>query len=138
MTDTKAFTDELLKSFWDDHVADSSKSDEYRRNAIKAWTWVCPAYKTFLTRESDMPNKVSKALLLRTHASSPQYTDKLFSLLSDPSIAWDSARALGNAISADHVLTKRNHAVLKILHAQKYVNSVLPRIMQGATDSNSS
>ena len=40
--------------------------------------------------------------------------DRLFELFDDESVSWDAARALGRIPGTDKVLTKRNHAVLKV------------------------
>ena len=40
--------------------------------------------------------------------------DRLFELFDDESVSWDAARAVGRIPGTDKVLTKRNHAVLKV------------------------
>ena len=40
--------------------------------------------------------------------------DRLFELFDDESVSWDAARAVGRIPGVDKVLTKRNHAVLKV------------------------
>lgn len=82
--------------------------------------------------------------------------DRLIDLFDDESVSWDAARAVGRIPGADKILTKRHHAVVKvswteamvtwlfysslaqILYAQKYTNSVLPRIVEGAKASRTS
>ena len=71
----------------------------------------------------------------------------MFELFADSQIGWDAARAVGKcANGGKDVLTKRNHAVIRvrnhtpylawvlifsqILFAQKYFSSILPRILE--------
>lgn len=51
---------------------------------------------------------------MRGHALSSSFTDKLFELFEDPDVSWDAARALGSIVASDKVMTKRNHAVIKV------------------------
>jgi len=66
-----------------------------------------------------------------------RFVDCLFEVLDDQNVGWDAARAIGEIGGPDKILTKRNHANIKILYAQKYFHSTLPRIMQGAKSSQS-
>jgi DNA repair/transcription protein MET18/MMS19 len=68
---------------------------------------------------------------VRSHPSANAFIDHLFELLDDNTVDWDAARAIGLLASEDTVLTKRNNAVLKILHVQKYFNAVMPRLLEG-------
>lgn len=90
---------------------------EARKNAISIWI------------------SVTRALLVRSHPSANAFIDHLFELLDDSTVDWDAARAIGLLASEDVVLTKRNNAVLKILHVQKYFNAVMPRLLEGAKGS---
>ncbi|GLB41862.1 putative RNAPII transcription regulator C-terminal [Lyophyllum shimeji] len=113
-----AFLEDKLDNFWPHYIAARGLSPEQRRYAIQAWVWM------------------SKALVVRKEPSLARFTDRLFEVFSDDEIAWDAARALGEFASPDQILIKRHHAVIKILHAQKFVNGVLPRIILGAQDSS--
>ena len=42
------------------------------------------------------------------------FSDKLFSLFDDENVSWDAARAIGQISAADKILTKRNHAILRV------------------------
>ncbi|KAI9444495.1 ARM repeat-containing protein [Lactarius indigo] len=77
----------------------TSPDPDMRRRAISAWAWI------------------SRALLVRGHPKA------LLFLFGDADVGWDAARAIGQG------LTKRNHAIIKILHAQKYASSTLPKII---------
>ncbi|KAI0794485.1 ARM repeat-containing protein [Fomes fomentarius] len=106
-----------VDAFWMSQIANTSSAPDARRNAILAYNWI------------------TKALLVRNHAGAMRNIDRLFELFEDESVSWDAARAVGRIPGTDKVLTKRNHAVIKILYAQKYCNQVLPRIIEGAKTS---
>jgi len=53
----------------------------------------------------------------------------LFDLLKDQEIGWDAAKALGDVVDSDAILTKDNHANVKILYVQKYASAVLPKLV---------
>ena len=40
--------------------------------------------------------------------------DRLLGLFDDTDVSWDAARAIGRIPGPDKVLTKRNHAVLRV------------------------
>ena len=40
--------------------------------------------------------------------------DRLIELFDDESVSWDAARAVGRIPGEDKVLTKRNHAIIKV------------------------
>ncbi|KXN92954.1 hypothetical protein AN958_08928, partial [Leucoagaricus sp. SymC.cos] len=111
------FANIVLSVFWEKEIRDGNVTTERRRNAIKAWIWV------------------SKALLVRNHSLALQFTDKIFEAFGDEAISWDAAKAIGEVAAADDVLTKKHHAILRILYAQKFMNRVLPKIIAGAKDS---
>lgn len=69
--------------------------------------------------------------------------------MGDSQVGWDAGRAIGDIVATDAILTKQNHAnirvgvivfilvegsncFLQILYAQKYFSGVLPRILVGA------
>ncbi|KAG5340290.1 hypothetical protein C0989_002306 [Termitomyces sp. Mn162] len=112
------FLEDKINNFWPKFIANSETPTERRRWALQAWVWIC------------------KALLVQKHTSLSRFTDKVFELFTDDEISWDAAKTLGDLASSDQILTKRNHAVMKILHTQKFVNGILPRIIIGAQDSN--
>ncbi|TFK39917.1 Dos2-interacting transcription regulator of RNA-Pol-II-domain-containing protein [Crucibulum laeve] len=116
--DIADFLNDKLNVFWSIEIANAERSTEARRFAISAWIWM------------------TKALLVRSHASASAFTDKLFECFGDANITWDVAKAIGEVASGDSVLTKYNHAVIRILYAQKYVNAVLPRIVTGAKNAS--
>ena len=57
---------------------------------------------------------MAKALQVRNHPSAQRFTDRLIDLFDDVDIGWDAARAIGQIVSTDKVLTKKNHAVIKV------------------------
>ncbi|KAI1791817.1 ARM repeat-containing protein [Ganoderma leucocontextum] len=115
-----AFLSSSVDAFWSSQIADTSNATEARRNAIGTFTWL------------------TSALLVRGHATATKNVDHLLELFDDESVSWDAARAVGRMPGTDRILTKRHHAIIRILYAQKYTNSVLPRIVEGAKVSQSS
>ncbi|KAJ3516937.1 hypothetical protein NLJ89_g807 [Agrocybe chaxingu] len=114
-----SFLQDKLNNFWDREVSDRSVSVQRRKSAIQAWTWI------------------SKALLVRKHPLAMNFAERLFDVFGDETIGWDAARAMGDIPAHDSVLNKANHAEIKILYVQKYVNTILPRLIQLARDANS-
>lgn len=114
------FLAETLDSFWTTQIADRVTPPPKRKEGISSWAWI------------------TKALLIRNDAAAARNIDKLFGLLDDAEVSWDAARAIGSVVATDKILTKRNHAVIKILYAQRYCSSVLPRIVEGAKSSSDS
>ncbi|KAF8836738.1 ARM repeat-containing protein [Paxillus ammoniavirescens] len=112
--DVSDFLDDMLKGYWSTTLNNPNVSSEVRNNAIKIWIWI------------------TKGLVVRSHQLASSFVDRLFILLDDGAVDWSAARALGALAEDDHVLTKRNGAVLKILHVQKYFDAVLPRTQEGA------
>ncbi|KAI0310724.1 ARM repeat-containing protein [Amylostereum chailletii] len=112
--DLALFFTKMLESFWATHIQSSNNNLEARKLGIRVWTWI------------------AKGLVVRNHPQAAVFVDRLFELFDDESTSWDAARAIGKIIATNRVLTKSNHAVLKILYAQRYSNSVLPRIITGA------
>jgi DNA repair/transcription protein MET18/MMS19 len=42
------------------------------------------------------------------------FVDALFEAVKDDEIGWTAARAIGEIAAADAVLTKKNHAIVKV------------------------
>jgi DNA repair/transcription protein MET18/MMS19 len=59
--------------------------------------------------------QISRALLVRGHPKALSFVDRLFELFGDVDVGWDAARAIGQIGTADDVLTKRNHAIVKVV-----------------------
>lgn len=58
--------------------------------------------------------QISKALLVQNHPDAMRFVDSIFSILGDKQIGWDAAKAIGEIGTADKILTKRNHAIIKV------------------------
>lgn len=81
---------------------------------------------------------VIKALLVRNHPDVSVYVDRLFSVFSDSQISWDAAKGVGELGSGgEEVLTKQNHAVIRLLYSQRFLNATMPRILLGCKSSPS-
>ncbi|KAG2141268.1 ARM repeat-containing protein [Suillus clintonianus] len=115
--DAPDFLSSQLESYSLSTLKNTNIPTEARKNAISTWV------------------SVTRALLVRSHPSANAFIDHLFELLDDSTVNWDAARAIGLLASEDTVLTKRNNAVLRILHVQKYFNAVMPRLLEGAKGS---
>ncbi|KAJ3862033.1 ARM repeat-containing protein [Lentinula novae-zelandiae] len=110
------FIENMLHEFWPRHIADRSASAESRNRAIRPWVWI------------------SKALLVCNHAQASQFADVIFLLFDDEDIKWNAAKSFGDIVRTDTILTKQNHASIKMLYAQRFVGRTLPRIIDGAKD----
>ncbi|EAU90313.2 hypothetical protein CC1G_08995 [Coprinopsis cinerea okayama7 len=117
-SELSSFLQSLLGTFWTERILNSSQDGASRKRALLVWAWV------------------SKALLVQNHTLAFQFSEKLFEVFGDSSINWDAAKAIGIIPGHDDVLTKPNHAVLRILYAQKYVNRMLPSTIAGAKDTS--
>lgn len=112
------FLGDQLSVFWVTQIASTAQPPEKRRQAISTWTWL------------------TKALLVRGDARAADHVDRLLQLFDDEEVSWDAARAIGGVVAIDRILTKKNHATIKFLYAQKYCTTVLPRIVEGAKSSD--
>lgn len=112
--DAAQFLTACQEQIWPSDIAVADRPVVRRRLSISAWTWV------------------TKALATRGHPSAEGFVDRLFEVFDDTDINWDAARALGGIVAADDILTKYNHAVIRILFAQRYCNRLLPQIVEGA------
>jgi len=108
----------MLDNFWTKKVIDRNLPLATRQQAIQSWIWI------------------SRALTVRNHQLATQFSARVFEAFSDASISWNAAQAIGEIAAADPILTKRNHAVIKVLHSQKFVIAVLPRIIAGTQDTS--
>ncbi|KAJ4000828.1 ARM repeat-containing protein [Lentinula boryana] len=114
--DTSFFIGNMLHEFWPQYIADGSVSADKRNRAISAWVWI------------------AKALLVCNHAQAPQFTDIIFTVFDDEHIKWSAAKSFGDIVRTEAILTKQNHASIKMLYAQRFVGRILPRIIDGAKD----
>lgn len=102
-----------LDDYWSKVVYNHTVSASDRRNAVALWV------------------SIARALLVRSHPSATAFTDKLFILIDEgDEVGREAAHALGTLAIKDEVLAKRNHAILKVLYAQRYLDVVLPRILE--------
>lgn len=114
--DLTPFLEGMYDVFWTEQVMNSQSPAEKRKWAVILWSWV------------------TKALLVRNHPRAIQFSETLFQAFGDDTINWDAAKGVGMIPGHDTVLTKENHAVLRILYAQKYVKVMLPKTADGSTD----
>ncbi|KAH6916048.1 RNAPII transcription regulator C-terminal-domain-containing protein [Coprinopsis sp. MPI-PUGE-AT-0042] len=114
------FLGSLETTLWPDEVVDASRTTESRLVCLSIWAYV------------------AKALLVRNHALSLKFSNKLFEVFDDTNINWHAAKAIGTIAGHDDLFTKPNHAVLRPLYAQKYVNDILPKTIAGSEDASDS
>ena len=60
--------------------------------------------------------QISKALLVRKHPLTLTFIERLYDAFGDESIGWEAAKAVGEIVSPDMILTKANHAEIKVCH----------------------
>lgn len=105
---------------WDQYMVHEGKDVKQRRRLIRLWIWI------------------TKALMIRDDRSYKTYVDQLFSLFTNSTLSLrsEAAKALGEiGKGGEHVLTKNNFAVVKVLSVQKYFTQVLPRLVDGITSN---
>ncbi len=73
---------------------------------------------------------VAKALVLRNHKDSRNLVLRLVDLLPDPEFGREAAESIETLIGDDMMLSKENHAVVKLLHRQKFFAYCVPDLMQ--------
>ncbi|KAI0091461.1 ARM repeat-containing protein [Irpex rosettiformis] len=112
------FLSSKVDLFWADQAERIDLPLEHRRKAISLWIWI------------------TKGLLVRGHSLAQRFANRLFDLFGDASVSWDAARAIGEIARQDKILTKKNHAVVKFLFAQRFANSMLPKIIDGVKSSS--
>jgi DNA repair/transcription protein MET18/MMS19 len=76
--------------------------------------------------------QLAKALALRTHPLAYELIQVLLDLLQDEKWGKDAAKAFQTITSDDDLLNKSNHAVVRLLHKQRFFNFVFPTLVQNA------
>ena len=65
---------------------------------------------------------------MRGHALAQKFADRLFDLFGDVSVSWDAARAIGEIARQDKILTKKNHAVIKVRQKSRGLDILVYRL----------
>ena len=107
--------DEALKSIWLSQVLDHGVPPVRRNAALRAFAWVCDVHSLDSPYANDL--KVTKGLLVKGHSLSMAFRDALFEAAKDEVIGWTAAKAIGEIAAVDGVLTKKNHAIVKVRFA---------------------
>lgn len=55
-------------------------------------------------------------MLVRKHPLALTFTERLYDAFGDDSVGWEAAKAVGDIVSPDAILTKANHAEIKVRH----------------------
>ncbi|KAK0239096.1 ARM repeat-containing protein [Armillaria nabsnona] len=116
--DASGFLSQQLETFASNRLSDTTLTVPQRQQGVAAWVHIC------------------KALLVQSHPLTLDLAERLFGVFGDESIGWDAAKAIGQVVEPGDVLSKSNHAVIKILHVQRFVSKILPRIIAGANDTS--
>ncbi|KZP21037.1 ARM repeat-containing protein [Athelia psychrophila] len=115
--DIAVFLKYMIETYWTAEILDPELIADKRIHAIRTWIWV------------------SKALVVRSHPEAMSFVNKLFDILGDRDVGSYAANGIGEIAGPDDTLTKQNYAIVKILYAQKYFNTLLPRLIGGATSN---
>ena len=114
------FVDSVLHDIW------TSKPDyDRRKEALELISWVIAFIFAKLMQ-------IAKALVLRTHAKGYELLQLLIELLQDEKWGIDAAKAFQTISSEDDILNKLNHAVIRLLHKQRFFMFVFPKIVDTA------
>lgn len=79
---------------------------------------------------------MAKALVLRTHAWGYELVQLLLDLLPDEKWGIDAAKAFQIITSDDDLLNKSNHAVIRLLHKQRFFMFVFPKLVENVSSQN--
>ncbi|KIY65117.1 ARM repeat-containing protein [Cylindrobasidium torrendii FP15055 ss-10] len=113
------FLNDKVAVFWPTRFEDVGLDADNHRRTIGCWVYL------------------ARALLVQNHSLTAPFVDRLFEVFPRADIGWDAAKALGRLVDPHAedgaVLVKKHRAVTRILHVQKFVSTVLPRIIDGAT-----
>ncbi|KAK0188708.1 ARM repeat-containing protein [Armillaria mellea] len=116
--DASGFLSQQFEAFASSRLSDAALTVPQRQQGVAVWVHMC------------------KALLVQSHPLTLDFADRLFGVFGDESIGGDAAKAIGQVVEPGDVLSKSNHAVIKILHVQRFVSKILPRIIAGANDAS--
>lgn len=100
------FVDSIVHDLW------TSKPDHDRRKeSLELISWV------------------AKSLVLRTHAKGYELLQLLIDLLQDEKWGIDAAKSFQTISSDDDLLNKSNHAIIRLLHKQRFFMFVFSKIV---------
>lgn len=74
--------------------------------------------------------------MLRTHAKGYDIVQLLIDLLKDEKWGMAAARAFHIISSEDDLLNKSNHAVIRLLHKQRFFMFVFPQVVSNASSQS--
>ncbi|KZT59492.1 ARM repeat-containing protein [Calocera cornea HHB12733] len=119
LPDVTPFLDVTIASYRKDVLRNPTASLPHRLIAVELWVWI------------------GRALLVRSDNRVHSLLDDLFCLLPDSDVAHYAVLAIGRMSEGGvDVLTKPNHATIRLLHMQKFISMLLPIITTGAKDNN--
>lgn len=115
------FIHSLETSFWQIHIQAATQPDARSTRALKVWMWL------------------ARALVTRNHPAGHAMVDSVLGLFASHTLGAIAASSF--AIFADahgtRILTKTNFATVKPLYKQKLFNSLLPVLVNGCKQGES-
>lgn len=104
-----------MDHFWKENVADRNLPLTRRQNAIESWIWASLSWTLDYPMVLIYEFQISKALAVRNHQLASNFMFRVFEVFSDDTVNWSAAKAIGDIAAADPILTKRHHAVIKVM-----------------------
>ncbi|CAE7224793.1 unnamed protein product [Rhizoctonia solani] len=118
---SKPWLDEYLPNFWQETAYNPRQVRQLRIRALRVWV------------------AVTRALVVQDHTKAGECIDNVFSLFEDPLVGRVAGKMVGEiALNNDGVLTKKNHAIVRLFALQKLCTRLLPRIISGYKESKDS
>ncbi|CAE6466774.1 unnamed protein product [Rhizoctonia solani] len=110
--------DKYLPDFWQETAYNPRQARLLRIRALRVWV------------------AVTRALVVQNHVKGGEYIDNVFSLFEDPLLGRAAGKVVGEiALNNDGVLTKKNHAIVRLFALQKLCTQLLPRVISGYKES---
>ncbi|KAG8853351.1 hypothetical protein FRB91_005036 [Serendipita sp. 411] len=110
------FIEADMEKFWSDNVKDSTLPVMKRNEALMIWSAVC------------------QALVARNHPKAFPMVKKILGLFDDATISQHAARCFGQIPNLEgSTISKKNHAIIRLLYVQKLLNTIGPEIKANYT-----
>jgi len=112
--DLRQFIDFGLETFWNQVILNETTILDERLRAIRATGWI------------------ARGLVVCSDPAGLTCASRLIGILKSPELGSIAARTLGIiANQTDELLSKKNFAIIKVLHKQRFFSSVLRQIVAG-------
>lgn len=100
--------------FLREEIQDFNKPKDRRSLSVRSWARVRSQVLLSMLY-LNVEQQTSKALLVRKHPLAMQFSQKLFEFFGDEQVGWDAARSIGELIVPESILSKANHADVKVV-----------------------